>query len=64
MAEQSTSDLERVIAVLRQAGPKAWSVVSEGAGVPESTIRKIAYRETTNPRYDTVRALFEYLVKA
>lgn len=34
--------------------------VAEGAGVPESTVRKLKYGEVKNPRVQTVQALHDY----
>lgn len=36
------------------------SAVAEGAGVPESTVRKLRYGEVKNPRVQTVQALHDY----
>lgn len=39
------------------------SRVAEGAGVPESTVRKLRYGEVKNPRVQTVQALHDYFAR-
>lgn len=38
--------------------------VAEGAGVPESTVRKLKYGEVKNPRVQTVQALHDYFERS
>jgi hypothetical protein len=51
-----------VVRSLREAMPRRWPEISRASGVPESTIRKIAYRETKDPRTSTVDDLYEFFV--
>lgn len=55
--------LEVVRGDLKEATIERQKEVADGAGVPWSTLRKIVDGDTTNPRYDTVRALVDYYVR-
>lgn len=53
------SQLEFVVEKL--AGTKRrWPGVAIGAGIPVSTVRKIAQGQTQNPRTRTLQALYDY----
>lgn len=52
--------LNYVIDRLRGAMPKNWPEISKESGVPEDTLRKIAYRDTKDPRISSVQALYDY----
>lgn len=47
-----------------QAHKGRWPVVAAGAGVPVSTVRKIAQGHTKNPRIETVDALNRWFSSA
>lgn len=46
-----------------QASRTRVAEISAACGVPEGTLRKIAYGETTNPRMDTIDAVRDWLEK-
>lgn len=62
MDTNSESRIDFVVRNLREAMPKSWPEISEKSGVPESTIRKIAYKETKDPRSSTIDELFAYFI--
>lgn len=55
------NELEFVRIELMAIGRAGWAEVSESTGVPFQTLSKVAYGHTENPRYLTVRGLFDYL---
>lgn len=55
--------LEVVRSDLKDATMERQHAVAVGSGVPWSTLRKIVDGDTTNPRYDTVRALVDYYAR-
>ena len=56
------SNLEFVIAKLNALPGRAnWDRVGEDAGVPGSTVEKIARGYVKNPRFDTVEKLAKYI---
>lgn len=57
MNSQNTDLHAFVVARLRAAMPKNWPAIATQSGVPEDTLRKIAYRETTDPRISSVQKL-------
>lgn len=63
MEDKTESRIDFVVRSLREAMPRCWPEISRGSGVPESTIRKIAYRETKDPRTSTVDDLYSYLTE-
>ncbi len=56
--------LEFVIKKLREIGRKNWQPITDKSGVPYSTIYKIAYRDTKDPRGSTLNALHDCLTTA
>ena len=54
-----TSILESVVTNL-VAARSEWEAISEASGVPFGTLRKIGWRQTKNPRVDTVEKLAAY----
>lgn len=63
MDTQIETRLEYVIRKLREAMPKNWPEIALKSKVPESTIYKIAYRDTKDPRGSTLEALFSYFTE-
>jgi len=57
------SRIDFVVRSLREAMPRRWPEISRESGVPESTIRKIAYRETRDPRASTLDDLHRYFTR-
>lgn len=51
------STIAEVRLALRQMQRKAWMEIAEESGVPPSTVEKIAYGVTTNPKLDTFEPL-------
>lgn len=39
---------------------KAWPRISETTGVPENTLRKLAYGDRKNPQLNTIQPLYDY----
>lgn len=64
MSQNTSPRIEFVIEKLRAITHKGWQQVAEKTGIPESTIRKIAYRETKNPRAQTLDPLHLYFSAA
>mgnify|MGYP003582965539 CR=1 FL=1 len=60
---EQTTFLDAVIARLKQVKHCDLSRVALESGVPESTLRKIRYREVRDPRVQTVQALHNYFAK-
>jgi hypothetical protein len=58
--ERVQSELSYVKGELKRLGHAGWWAVSEGAGVPMRTIKRIGYEETAAPRSDTVGKLALY----
>jgi predicted transcriptional regulator len=54
-----TSILESVVSNLI-ASRSHWEEIAEASGVPFGTLRKIGWRQTKNPRFDTVEKLAVY----
>lgn len=46
-----------IVARLNTLGHSQWQAIADGAGVPLSTIRKVAYRHTSNPRVQTLERI-------
>lgn len=63
MTKQIETRLDFVVRKLREAMPKQWPEISQKSGVPETTIYKIAYRDTKDPRSSTLDALHNYFNK-
>ncbi|MBC7490073.1 MAG: hypothetical protein H7240_09095 [Glaciimonas sp.] len=63
MSTHTSPRIEFVIANLRLISPKKWPDVVEKTGVPLGTLRKIAYRETRDPRGSTLDPLHAYFDK-
>ncbi len=59
-----TTFLDAVIARLKEVKHSDLSRVARESGVPESTLRKIRYREVRDPRVQTVQALHDYFSKS
>lgn len=51
---------ELVYAELRARKGK-WQAIADGSGVPISTVRKIGQRQTTNPTWNNLWAIAQYL---
>lgn len=62
MTAHSETRTEFVVRKLREAMPKNWPEIAEKSGVPPSTIYKIAYRDTKDPRSSTLDPLYDYFV--
>ena len=60
MTTHTSPRIEFVIQCLRDSMPKRWPEIAKKTGVPEDTIRKIAYRDTKDPRSSTLDALHSY----
>lgn len=60
---EQTTFLDAVIAHLKQVKHSDLPRVARESGVPESTLRKIRYREVRDPRVQTVQALHDYFEK-
>lgn len=60
MSTQSETHTEFVIRRLREAMPKAWPDIAAHSGVPITTINKVAYRDTKDPRSSTIDKLYAY----
>ncbi len=54
------SILQKLVLDLRAATRGRWAAIAEATEVPEDTIRKIAYGDTTDPKLSTVEPLIEY----
>lgn len=55
-----TNDLSYIKAQLGLMRPADWTTVAEKSGVPLGTLRKIAYSEVEDPRFNTVNKLNTY----
>jgi hypothetical protein len=64
MSTHTSPRIEFVIANLRMIAPKNWAAIAEKTGIPCSTLRKIAYRETKDPRGSTLDPLHDYFERA
>lgn len=53
-------DLELIHARLDETPISALPALSLRSGVPFGTLHKIKYRQTKNPRFETVKALADY----
>lgn len=53
-----------VVDTLRANGYTSWRAVSDATGVPLSTVCKVAYRHTKNPRIGTLEKLAAHLRQA
>lgn len=61
MAFEMESDiLPFVRKSLREAGKDIWPVISADTGVPENTLRKLAYNDRKNPRLSTVEPVAKW----
>lgn len=47
-----------------RADRKAWPAVSKATGVPENTLRKLAYGDRKNPTLNTVQPLYDHFNSA
>lgn len=45
---------------LKEAGPARWQGIAEATGASVSTIRKVAYAETSNPGVVTMQPLLDF----
>jgi predicted transcriptional regulator len=63
MNPQKETRIGFVVRNLREAMPKNWPLIAKKSGVPETTIYKIAYQETKDPRTSTTEKLYEYFDK-
>ena len=52
-----------VLDCLTAYGRSRWDEVAEGSGVPLSTVKKIAYKETENPGVTNVEALANWFLE-
>lgn len=58
--EQKTTFYVDVLTRLRSLKHSDLKQIAVGAGVPESTVRKLFYGEVSDPRIQTVEALHNY----
>lgn len=61
MSTQSISQLDALKAAIRNYKRKNWGELAKATKVSWSTINKIAYGDSTNPRLNTVKALEKHL---
>lgn len=52
--------LAHIVDFLREAGPRRWPGIADATGVPENTLRKLAYHDLKNPTLAIVQPLLDY----
>lgn len=52
-----------VVRELRARGRASWPTIAQASGVPTSTVEKIAYGVTANPRVGAIQALASTLMR-
>ena len=61
MSMVQTDLLAYVVHGLRTLGPKRWPEVAEATGKSIPTLRKLAYRDRTNPELSTIEPIANWL---
>lgn len=52
--------LAHLVEFLRAAGPRRWPGIEQETGIPENTLRKLAYHDLKNPTLAIVQPLLDY----